>query len=175
MWPSRRSASHGVITNAMASEISMPMLALIGIGLMYGPMRPLTNAIGSSAAMTVSVARIVGPPTSSTACGMMSASGRSGSRSRWRWMFSTTTIASSTRMPIEKISANSDTRFSVKPHAHDANSVAASVRTTAVPTMSASRHPSANSTSATTHARREDELLDQLQSPCRWPSRRSCG
>ncbi len=134
----------------MASEISMPMLALIGIGLMYGPIRPLTNAIGSSAAMTVNVARIVGPPTSSTACGMMSVSGRSGSSARWRWMFSTTTIASSTRMPMEKISANSDTRFSVKPHAHDANSVAASVRITAVPTISASRRPSARSTSATT-------------------------
>ena len=42
-------------------------------------------------------------------------------------MFSTTTMASSTRMPIEKISANSDTRLSVKPQAQDANSVAASV------------------------------------------------
>jgi CubicO group peptidase (beta-lactamase class C family) len=38
----------------MASEISMPMLALIGIGAMYGPIRPLTNAIGSKAAITVS-------------------------------------------------------------------------------------------------------------------------
>ena len=67
-------------------------------------------------------------------------------------MFSTTTIASSTRMPIEKISANSDTRFSVKPHAHDANSVAASVRITAVPTITASRRPSATSTSTTTES-----------------------
>ena len=65
-------------------------------------------------------------------------------------MFSTTTIASSTRMPIEKISANSDTRLSVKPQAHEANSVAASVSTTAAPTISASRRPSANSTSSTT-------------------------
>src|SRR5690606_41014000 len=48
-----------------------------------------------------------------------------------RWMFSTTTIASSTRMPIEKMSAKSDTRFSVNPQAHDANNVAASVTTTA--------------------------------------------
>ena len=39
--------------NAIASEISMPMLALIGIGLMYGPISPEMNAIGSSAAMTV--------------------------------------------------------------------------------------------------------------------------
>ena len=67
-------------------------------------------------------------------------------------MFSTTTIASSTRMPIEKISANSDTRFSVKPHAHDANSVAASVSSTATPTITASRRPSASHTSATTES-----------------------
>jgi len=34
-----------------------------------------------------------------------------------RGSFPTTTMASSTRIPIEKISANSDTRLSVKPHA----------------------------------------------------------
>ena len=32
--PAKRSASQGVMTNATASEINMPMLALIGIGLM---------------------------------------------------------------------------------------------------------------------------------------------
>ena len=67
----RRRASHGVTTKATASDSSMPMLALMGIGLMYGPIRPLTKAIGSSAAMTVNVARMVGPPTSSTAPGMI--------------------------------------------------------------------------------------------------------
>jgi hypothetical protein len=68
-------ASQGVTTKAMASDSSMPMLALIGIGLMYGPISPLTKAIGSSAAITVSVARMVGPPTSSTAPGMICSSG----------------------------------------------------------------------------------------------------
>ena len=63
---------------AIASEISMPMLALIGIGLMYGPISPVTNAIGRSAAITVNVARMVGPPTSSTAFGMRPVSGWSG-------------------------------------------------------------------------------------------------
>ena len=53
-------------------------------------------------------------------------------------------------MPIEKISANNDTRLSVKPIAHDANNVSASVSTTALPTTMASRQPSANSTSNTT-------------------------
>jgi hypothetical protein len=61
-----------VNTNATASEINMPMLELIGIGLMYGPISPETNAIGNSAAITVKVARMVGPPTSSTASGIAS-------------------------------------------------------------------------------------------------------
>lgn len=54
-------------TKATAREISMPIEALIGIGLMYGPIKPDTNAIGNKAAITVRVARMVGPPTSSTA------------------------------------------------------------------------------------------------------------
>ena len=60
---------------ATASEISMPMLALIGIGLMYGPISPVTKAIGSNAAITVNVASMVGLPTSSTASGIISDSG----------------------------------------------------------------------------------------------------
>ena len=105
----------GVNTKATTSEISMPMEALIGIGLMYGPIRPVTKAIGSSAAMTVKVARMVGLPTSSTAPGISCSSRLRGHSAMCRWMFSTTTMASSTRMPMEKISANSDTRLSVKP------------------------------------------------------------
>ena len=144
------SASQGVTVNAMASDSAMPRLELIGIGLMYGPISPETKAIGSRAAITVSVARMVGPPTSSTACGMISRSALAGSSCWWRWMFSTTTIASSTRMPMEKISANRDTRFSVKPQAQDANSVAVRVRITAAPTITASRRPSASPTSRIT-------------------------
>ena len=55
-------------------------------------------------------------------------------------------------MPMEKISANSDTRLSVKPQAQEANKVAANVRVTAMPTITASRRPSAKKTSATTKA-----------------------
>jgi hypothetical protein len=131
--------------------MSIPMLELMGMGLMYGPMRPLTNAMGSSAAMTVKVASIVGPPTSSTARGMISASVPP-PRRVCRWMFSTTTMASSTRMPIEKMSAKSETRLIVKPHAQEANSVAASVMVTAAPTTSASRRPIARTTRSTTEA-----------------------
>ena len=38
-----------------------------GMGRMYGPINPPTNAIGRIAATTASVARMVGLPTSSTA------------------------------------------------------------------------------------------------------------
>ena len=51
---------------------------------------------------------------------------------------------------MEKISANRDTRFSVNPQAQEANSVSASVTTTAAPTTSASRRPRAINTNTTT-------------------------
>ena len=72
---------------------------------MYGPISPVTKAIGSSAAMTVKVARMVGPPTSSTAPGISASSVLSGAAAASDGMFSTTTMASSTRMPIEKMRA----------------------------------------------------------------------
>jgi hypothetical protein len=66
------------------------------------------------AATTVRVARIVGLPTSSTARTVIALSDLAGPASReCRTMFSTTTIASSTRMPIEKISAKSVMRLRV--------------------------------------------------------------
>ena len=143
------SDSHGVTTSAIISDSSMPTEALIGMGRMYGPIKPVTKAMGINAAITVKVARMVGPPTSSTAGGIASASDMPPC-AMCRWMFSTTTMASSTRMPMEKISANSETRLRVNPIAHDANSVTARVSTTALPITMASRRPSANSTSSTT-------------------------
>ena len=53
-------------------------------------------------------------------------------------------------MPIEKMRAKSETRFKVKPYAHEAKSVAMRVSVTATPTITASRHPSVTSTSSTT-------------------------
>jgi hypothetical protein len=74
---------------------------------------PLTNIIGRSAAMIVSVATIVGLPTSATASTAASARPRPSRIAQLRAMFSTTTMASSTRMPMEKISANRLTRLIV--------------------------------------------------------------
>ena len=77
-------------------------------------MRPETKSMGRSATTTVSVATMVGLPTSATAA--TAAPKRlwpSRFMAQCRAMFSITTMASSTRMPMEKISAKSDTRFSV--------------------------------------------------------------
>jgi hypothetical protein len=52
---------------AMASEKNIAALAPMGMGRMYGPIRPPTKAIGKTAKMTAKVARIVGLPTSLTA------------------------------------------------------------------------------------------------------------
>ncbi len=103
---------------AMISENTMAALAPTGMGRMYGPISPPTKAMGTTAKITANVARIVGLPTSltaSTATSRMERPSFSG-RSRCRTMFSTTTMASSTRMPMLKISANSVMRFSVKPY-----------------------------------------------------------
>ena len=111
--PAKRSSSHGVTVTATKNENSIAIEALAGIGLMYGPIMPLTNIIGSSAATMVSVATMVGLPTSATASTAASAGLRLPSIPQCRAMFSTITIASSTRMPIEKMSANRLTRLIV--------------------------------------------------------------
>ena len=108
-------AAHGETTKATISENSIAAEAPTGIGRMYGPIRPRTKAMGRIAPITANVARMVGLPTSSTASTATSDKDRprlSGNR-KWRTMFSTTTMASSTRMPMEKISANNVTRFRV--------------------------------------------------------------
>ena len=62
-----RMLAHGVTMNAMSMDQNIAALDPIGIGRMYGPMSPPTNAIGNTAAITANVARIVGLPTSPTA------------------------------------------------------------------------------------------------------------
>ena len=57
---------------AMAREKNMAALEPIGMGRIYGPISPPTKAIGSTAAITAKVARMVGLPTSFTASTAMS-------------------------------------------------------------------------------------------------------
>jgi hypothetical protein len=61
-----RTAAQGVTISATAAEKIIMALAPMGIGRMYGPINPPTNAIGRIAATTVRVAEWWGP-TSSTA------------------------------------------------------------------------------------------------------------
>ena len=63
--------------------------------------------------MMARVATMVGLPTSATASTAVSTRPREPRIDQCRTMFSTTTIASSTRMPIEKMSANRLTRLIV--------------------------------------------------------------
>ncbi len=120
--------------------------------------------------MTVRVAMIVGVPTSSTAAGMMSRMGRFEMLMR-RWTFSTMTMASSTRMPIEKIRANRETRLSVKPQAQENTRVSSSVTSTDRPTIRAWRQPIVASTSritetvAETRSRISERALAEAVSP----------
>ena len=115
--------------------------ALIGIGAMYGPISPETNSIGNSAATTVRVAMIVGLPTSATASTAASMRLRSSDMAQCRAMFSIITIASSTRIPIEKISANRLTRLMVKPITLEANMVSMIVVGMTIAVTPASRQP----------------------------------
>ena len=118
---------------------------------------------------------MVGPPTSSTAPRDQLRAAACPACSAWcRWMFSTTTIASSTRMPIEKISANSDTRLSVKPQAHDANSVAVERQHRPRRRRSRPRAGPARTTPARPPRRWRTAASGSASSPCRWRSRRSC-
>ena len=105
--------SQGATTMATKKENSIAAEAFAGIGAIYGPISPETNSIGSSAATTVSVATMVGLPTSATASMVACRRERPSLMAQWRAMFSTTTMASSTRMPMEKISANRLTRLMV--------------------------------------------------------------
>ena len=63
--------------------------------------------------MIVRVATMVGLPTSATASMVAPSRSRPSPRRQWRTMFSTTTMASSTKMPMEKMRANRLTRLIV--------------------------------------------------------------
>ena len=66
--------SQGVKAKAAKRENIIATEPRIGIGDIYGPIMPLTKPIGSSAAITVNVAKIVGLPTSRTASTAISTS-----------------------------------------------------------------------------------------------------
>jgi len=84
----------------------------------------------------------------------------------WRWMFSTTTIASSTRMPIEKSARTTTTRLIVKaigPRQRE-QPVGQPRISRRAPTTIASRQPTVSHTSSTTEAVANISFWMKLQS-----------
>ena len=100
--------------SATNKEKIIAIEAPIGIGLIYGPIMPDTNAIGSTDAMTVSVARIVGFPTSLIAK-RAAFIGGSFSALKCRYIFSAIIIESSVTIPVTKTNANKVIRLRVYP------------------------------------------------------------
>ncbi len=100
------------MVKATNSDIIMAMDAPMGIGDIYGPMSPDTKAMGKTEAMTVSVAKMVGLPTSLIA---YIAACLNGKRFilKWRCMFSAMMIESSTTIPVTNTKAKSVMRFKV--------------------------------------------------------------
>ena len=101
-----------MITSATKSEKNIAKEAPIGMGLMYGPINPDTNIIGSTAAITVKVARIVGFPTSLIDA-MAACKNGIFFILKCRCIFSAMMIESSTTTPVTNTRANKVIRFNV--------------------------------------------------------------
>ncbi len=106
------------------------------------------NAVGTNTATSTSAMPISAPPTSSMV--LCAASTGFMPARRCRSAFSTTTIASSTTMPIDSTSANIDRLFSEKPNAAITASVPMSETGIASSGISAVRQRCRNSTTTMT-------------------------
>ena len=91
----------------MVSETSSEAISAMAMvranGRNSSPVDPLTNEIGKKTATVVMVDAVMAPATSRTAPTMVSA--LSTPATRWRLMFSITTIESSTTRPIAMVRA----------------------------------------------------------------------
>jgi hypothetical protein len=82
------------------------------------PVRPPRKPIGAYTAASVIVMEMTGPTISRAPCSEACTGDLPSSR--WRWMFSTTTIASSTTRPMASTIASSVSRLKLKPPAASA-------------------------------------------------------
>ena len=138
-------ASSGVSVNDTSSENSVAHTITRPNSRMYSPMIPDMNAIGANTTTSTSVIATAAPPISARPA--MAASSGGLPISRWRVMFSMTTIESSTRMPIVSDSPMSESTSIVKPSIHTTKNVASSDAGIAIRTTSALRHTCRNSSS----------------------------
>ena len=100
----------GVIVSATTPEMITAPASAKANSRKSAPVSPPVKPSGESTAASVSVMAITGPVISF----MPRIEASSGVRpsSMWRWMFSTTTMASSTTSPIASTMARSDRRLS---------------------------------------------------------------
>ena len=101
-----------MIVNATTIDMSMVTGTFRAMGRMYGPIMPVMKNMGRKLTMTASVAVISGGRISATASRTIRRVAFL-RRAKWRTMFSTSTIGSSTRSPSERIKAKSVTRLIV--------------------------------------------------------------
>ena len=108
--PCRRNTAHnaGDRVSAFNAEIAIATLIVTANCRNSVPETPGMKAIGTNTENSTSVIAMIGPVIWAMAFFVASAGDNSGSSSITRSTFSTTTIASSTRMPIAKTIANSE-------------------------------------------------------------------
>ena len=110
-----RAAIAGVIVSATMPEMITAPDRVKANSANSAPVSPPVKASGASTAASVSVIATTGPLISFMP--MIEASSGLCPSSMWRWMFSTTTIASSTTRPMASTIASSDNRLIEKPSA----------------------------------------------------------
>jgi hypothetical protein len=108
--PRRKNTAHsaGDSVSAFNAEISIATLIVTANCRNSWPEMPGMNAIGTNTESSTSVIAMIGAVICVIAFLVASAGVRSGSSSITRSTFSTTTIASSTRMPIASTIASSE-------------------------------------------------------------------
>src|SRR5262249_19303434 len=125
--------------SAFNAEISIDTDTATANCLYNWPVIPGMNADGTKTENTASVIAMIGPVTSAIAASVAAAGVNSGCVSNLCSTASTTTIASSTTMPIASTSANSDTVLAEKPSASMTAKVPISATGTAMMGISVAR------------------------------------
>ena len=100
------------------SELNAEMMvdmAIVSANCVESPVNPLMNAVGTNTAHRTRAMAMIGPVTSRIAFTVASRGLRPAAM--FRSTFSTTTMASSTTMPIASTSPNSDNALMLKPNA----------------------------------------------------------
>lgn len=152
IWsPPRKSfdASMGVRVKEMKREKSDAKTMVRPNCLKNCPVMLFMKAMGRKTTTSHSVMAMAAMPISMRPC--MEADSASSPFDRWRWIFSSTTMESSTRMPIQSVMPMRDIMLKVKPEMYMAKKVEMSDVGMATMTAAVERQP-----------------LKRGKAPCRW-------